>query len=382
MRRELLVSIVLILAIAVFATTVVALPCTILSGHGPLPDADCDGVHDAIDNCPLNPNAEQLDSNRNGAGDSCDLTIEETVLEPETPVAGENARLTLLVLNNRELPIRDLTLHVKDLEISLNTLTDIGMLPTGEAERVQFLISVPKCQRVGTSTITVTAEYYFGDRFYSEKSSVPLKVAKGGECGPVTLMDKTLVDTFSSQDLQPGERLIIPVRITNLNDREVTYKISAYGLGDWGTYRVDPKSEFVLAAGHDATMYVAVETEEYAPLGKTQLFLRIQAGAAQEDVPVTLNVYKTMAVAKSEGSLQRLLELALILVLFLLLIFGCILVLVKALARKTEGAATVPAPKAPKRATPANKATQTTPAAPRPVKRAVEPVPEKKRSNF
>jgi len=376
MRRELLVGLVLILALA---TSAVALPCTIMSSHGPLSDTDCDGVHDAFDNCPLAPNAEQLDSNRNGAGDGCDLTIEETLLEPQAPAAGESSRLAVLVLNNRELPISSLTLRVKDLEIALDTLTDIGTLPSGAAERVEFLISIPKCQRTGTSTITVTAEYYYGGEYYIEKTTIPLKIVSGGACGPETAMDKTFIDTFSSHDLQPGERLIIPVRITNLNDQEVTYAISAYGLGDWGTYRVDPKSEFALAAGHDATMFVAIETEEFAPLGKSMLYLRIRAGSAQEDVPITLNIYKTtMTGPASDESLQHLLELALILVLFLLLIFGCILLIVKLLGRKTDEAA-VPAPKAPKKAATNNR---TAPAAPRPVKKAVEPVPEKRRSNL
>ena len=37
-----------------------------------LPDADSDGVVDTEDNCPLNANADQLDSDSDGAGDACD----------------------------------------------------------------------------------------------------------------------------------------------------------------------------------------------------------------------------------------------------------------------------------------------------------------------
>jgi hypothetical protein len=37
------------------------------------PDADNDGVGDARDNCPTNPNADQLDTDNDGDGDACDL---------------------------------------------------------------------------------------------------------------------------------------------------------------------------------------------------------------------------------------------------------------------------------------------------------------------
>ncbi|MEE9442245.1 MAG: right-handed parallel beta-helix repeat-containing protein [candidate division Zixibacteria bacterium] len=38
-------------------------------------DADGDGITDSVDNCPLIPNADQIDRNRNGIGDVCDEYI-------------------------------------------------------------------------------------------------------------------------------------------------------------------------------------------------------------------------------------------------------------------------------------------------------------------
>ncbi|MBI1225140.1 MAG: VWA domain-containing protein [Bacteroidetes bacterium] len=39
------------------------------------PDADGDGVEDALDNCPYNPNPEQADTDNDGVGDACDNCI-------------------------------------------------------------------------------------------------------------------------------------------------------------------------------------------------------------------------------------------------------------------------------------------------------------------
>ncbi len=37
------------------------------------PDADSDGITDVRDNCPTEPNPDQLDTDGDGAGDACDL---------------------------------------------------------------------------------------------------------------------------------------------------------------------------------------------------------------------------------------------------------------------------------------------------------------------
>ena len=62
---------VALLALVLVATAPTsAQTCTTMSMQGFLPDTDCDGVHDRLDNCPLTANAPQLDSNRDGIGDA------------------------------------------------------------------------------------------------------------------------------------------------------------------------------------------------------------------------------------------------------------------------------------------------------------------------
>lgn len=58
-----------------------------------LPDADSDGVPDASDNCPADPNADQADTDGDGAGDVCDGTPEGVVTVPAGLSPGDSYRL-------------------------------------------------------------------------------------------------------------------------------------------------------------------------------------------------------------------------------------------------------------------------------------------------
>ena len=47
-------------------------PGTGRTGPDACPDADGDGVADAVDNCPATPNPDQLDADADGTGDACE----------------------------------------------------------------------------------------------------------------------------------------------------------------------------------------------------------------------------------------------------------------------------------------------------------------------
>ena len=64
------------------------------------PDGDSDGVVDAVDNCPGDPNADQADLDTDGIGDACDPDIDGDGAPNETDLcAGTSSEVAVDPLN-------------------------------------------------------------------------------------------------------------------------------------------------------------------------------------------------------------------------------------------------------------------------------------------
>src|SRR5262245_42993162 len=63
----------------------------------PATDVDADGVPDAVDDCPWNPNAHQEDGDGDGVGDVCDADTINPICEPiAAPGSDHHARTPYL----------------------------------------------------------------------------------------------------------------------------------------------------------------------------------------------------------------------------------------------------------------------------------------------
>lgn len=295
--------------------------CSIMSFNGFLPDTDCDGVHDAIDNCPFTPNANQYDTNRDGYGDACDLLIEELRIEPNVVLrANDFFSLDVTLVNNQPQPLQHIIIEVKNTDLDYNVKSDIPLLGAGEATTTEFLLKIPRCTEQKTYPLRVVTRYIADGKEHVEQSTQSLKVVAGGDCQtPITPMENTIVETFYDYDLDVGTTAILPIRIVNLNEDAISYELLVRGTGDWSTYRIDPDTSFTLPSGHDTTRYLAIELEEWAPLGDATFDMVVRANGYEEVFPITLHTRKTVT-AKHQEQLKQAIEVTLILLVFLFII--------------------------------------------------------------
>lgn len=322
-------SILILAAILLITPLVSAAPqqgCMIMTMHGFLPDADCDGVHDAIDNCPQTPNAEQKDSNRNGIGDACDLLIQRVNIQPNIAIQANDFFTThITIINNQERPLQNVRLNLQNQDLNINTHTTIPVLGAGEEYTTQVMSKVPRCTPQRQYPLIITAQYYTQGEQKTQTTSQNIRVVAGGQCQePVTPMENTIVETFYDQELDVGTRTIIPIRIINLNDNAVSYELRLQNTQEYATYRIDPDRTFTLPAGADTTRYLALELEEWAPLGAQQAMLVVSANGYEERINMNFHVRKPLTQTRSE-QLKQAIEITLILLLFALIVAAVIL---------------------------------------------------------
>ena len=319
----------LISTLLLFIPLVVAAPqtgCMIQTPHGFLPDSDCDGVHDAIDNCPYTPNPDQRDSNRNGVGDACDITIQRVDIQPNVALKANDFFTTAItVINNQPEPLQNVRLNIRNQQLHINTHTTIPVLGAGEAYTTQAQLRIPRCTPERQYPLTITAQYHANNQETTQQVTQNIRVVQGGLCQePITAMENTLVETFYDQELDVGERTIIPIRVTNLNDNPTHYNIRVERVQDYGSYRIDPDTTFTLPAGADTTRYLVVELEPWAPLGEQQLDIIIAGDGYEERFPIKLHIRKPLTQERAEA-IKQAIEVTLILLLFALIIAAVII---------------------------------------------------------
>lgn len=306
MRLATVGGIVVVLLAVLLIPQASAQACSMLTDEGWQPDADCDSVPDRFDNCPLTPNSQQMDMNRNGMGDACDLIIEEVIVQPDTHIRqGEFAHVIIRIINNRGGPIDDVSVRARHTALGIDAEEFLEQVPAGESANIDFWLKVPKCASIGRADVSITSSFeepYTGEDTH-ETMSVPLDIEQNDLCGTADgPLDNTIIDVFGSADMDVGESAILPVKIMNRGDAQKIYHLSIEDLGMWGTWRIDPAASVAIPAGHEATMYIYLQTDEDTRAGIKDVQLLVTSDGQQTAVPIHVYVRAPLQRAKDMGT--------------------------------------------------------------------------------
>jgi hypothetical protein len=262
--------------------------CAISTDRGALQDADCDRQPDPSDNCPLNPNQDQLDRDDNGIGDACDLIIEEIRIEPQTPMQGRSVVMSISIMNNRAYPMRNVVVKGEAPSLSIGTFEDVPVIQPGERRRAELVMRVPECARVRPADFVAIAEYPFAPgQSETFSQSVNVNIAASGLCGPQS--DQTSVNILEWQDVRPIEGAIYPFTIRNTQAESKAYVLSVDHIDDWGYAQIFPGTVVVVPAGETREGAVQVWANEGVS-GRHSFALTIQAKDDVKQVMLLANV--------------------------------------------------------------------------------------------
>ena len=134
---------------------------------------------------------------------------------------------------------------------------------------------------------------------------------------------KTMITVPEAQSVTPGNAgSVYPVVIANLGKEAKAYQIGVSGVETWGTARVDPSANVIVAAGNTATVFIYVSANEDVQAGQKVFKVSINDGTEAKEIPLTANV--TEKEASNWGGMQKTLEIGLVVLVIILIIIGLI----------------------------------------------------------
>lgn len=270
--------------------------CAIPTPTGLHQDHDCDGIDDFADNCKYTPNTEQLDSNRNGIGDKCDLLVTSINLEPGTEVKqGSFFTVKVQLINNKEFMLEGIQARIRQNGLDIDLSSFVASMKPGEQRTIEFVLKAPGCATPGRYELTFTTDHNEAARVFTQTRYQRIEVVENpGACTPnANAIDNTVIETITQQEAEVGDRVIYPINVINLNDEAKTYHLSLDDINYIGTYRIDPSPTFTVPSGGSHTVYLYVQTENFAPVGRNTIRFHLESEGVIDTNSLGLRLIKS-----------------------------------------------------------------------------------------
>ncbi|RME52360.1 hypothetical protein D6783_05080 [Candidatus Woesearchaeota archaeon] len=264
------------------------------SGHGLIPDYDCDHVNDWNDNCPFVYNPYQLDYEGDGIGDACAGFV------PPRTHALFYTHYQNFMHDFMEEYAGLLERYEQTLIAAASTTSPTFPLPTpNEAQNYP----PPELQALQ-------------EQLKSLFRSATLNV---------------IIDILDEQDAMPGESVVFPMKLTNQDTKPHTATITLSNLSPHATFRVEPKRTITLKPQSTTYASVHVALDHNAPLGTYEPVVYLDVDGQKTSAPLRLNAYEYASKARYDTATgaQGFLTILAAIFVFILIIIVLLLLLTR-----------------------------------------------------
>jgi uncharacterized membrane protein len=192
-----------------------------------------------------------------------------------------------------------------------------------------LFLRIPDCLPSGRYNVVAEVTY---DRGYATERLVrSINVVTDEElCAQIGLPAEGRVTMVlsSPEAVEQGERVLVPVVISNDGTTARTVMVDVRGVADWATARVSPSSVLVVPAKGTTTAYITLDVAGDAPAGaqiaSVTLTDSVGTTLAQASVPVEVREGEDNGVLPA-WDWRRILEISLLVLVVVLIILGIVI---------------------------------------------------------
>ncbi len=264
-----------------------------------------------------------------GVSEGDAVIIKDVSLTPSNVVnAGRAFTAKVVVENIGNYDLNDVKVSFAIPQLNIVDTAYLYSLVADEREQLdQFLLRIPDCAEPGNYEVEVEAEF---DEYESTRETLEIIVVEGDSCIDAT--GGTVITTPEAQSVSAGTEVSFPITIENQGSTARTYAVTVSGVEEWGTSRLSPGSQVVVAGGSTETIYVYVTAEA---TGEKVFMATVTSDSDSEAIPLTLSI-----VEEEADDLKSGLEVALIVLVVILILVGLIIGFKKLRDDNDEGAQT------------------------------------------
>jgi len=275
------------------------------------------------------------------------VVIRDVLLSPAGVVQAGRALLISVRVRNPGLEDENsvkVTVSIPDLGLSASDYIEKldgsvgGDMDATTSE--EMYLRIQACAEAATYTMYIEVEYDDGDKTVSTTRTITvtegdLCPVRGEEPGvPADESAKTIITIGSTaQNVARGQGgVAYPITITNYGIGAASYTVAVDATSSWATVQLSPSNMVTVPAGGTSTVYVYVSANENAALGENMFSVMVSKGnELLENIPMKAYVTEGGASAgvsvtgdSTWGGLKQALEIALVVLVVLLVVFGLI----------------------------------------------------------
>jgi uncharacterized repeat protein (TIGR01451 family) len=283
-------------------------------------DTDCDGVPDGDDNCVDVKNPDQRDSNRDGIGDACDVTIS---CEPQVATGLDTGKaITVQMEVENNMPVEATTIRytaaIEKLGVRDSRTTTAPV--NGELGEATLRLRLPSCAPAGNYQLTCSVQVA-GHTTTSQRS---LRIEPSSLCNEAGTDSSATI--FQTQDVIAGSTYgaAYPILITNDGEVQRSYVLSVDGILPWGDYVFESGGVVVVPPKQTVTTSLRVYALPEAITGNYPFKVIMKSGADQKETYLRANVVPSDVLPGSQSGVKAsdVLWLAIIVLVFGVLLFA------------------------------------------------------------